>query len=64
MHSRRSSTIPKLLENVTNLQNILLKENIQTNHDEHFKLVHDNGNNLYTMRINIMCLRCRYVIRI
>jgi hypothetical protein len=42
IHHARSSTIPKLRNNLPDLHNILLNENIQTNRDEHFLLVNDN----------------------
>ena len=46
IHHARSSTIPKLPDNLPDLHNVLLNENIQTNRDENFLLVNDNENNI------------------
>jgi hypothetical protein len=36
IHNARTTTILKLLDNLSDLHNVLLKENIQTNRDEYF----------------------------
>lgn len=57
IHHATSSTITKLPKNVPHLHNVLSKENVQTNQDEHIMLVNSNENNVVIFS-TISSLKC------